>query len=115
MSLRDDAVALRELLGVETRWTKEAYARDRFGLSTQPGSPSARCWCLDGGVLKVCGPEEEDGPVAALSGAINRVLVDVGYSENERVLGARTAWNDARARTHAEVVELLDLLVEACR
>lgn len=82
-----------ELLAKPENWTKNANARDAQG--NDLGScfnPRAVSFCLIGALCKTYGMGET-------SRKPDRLLCDR--------LGNLSAWNDAPARTHAEVLALL--------
>lgn len=53
MTNKQKLKALRKLLAVRKRWTREAFARTKSGFPCNPKSVFAVCWCLYGGLEKV--------------------------------------------------------------
>jgi len=51
---------LQELFTDESKWTKEAFARNKNNLKVDVSSPFAVCWCIYGGVMKCYGQDGED-------------------------------------------------------
>ncbi len=80
-----------ELLATPDKWTKGAFARDRFGEVVEANSPDAVCFCIHG--------------------AMGRCYR--GYSEQLDQLRAKLDvavvmdWHDAPERTHEEVLAVL--------
>lgn len=54
MNQRTVLTKLRELLAIETQWTKGEMARDYRGNRVSPYSQDAVCFCLLGGIDRVC-------------------------------------------------------------
>jgi len=46
---------VKELLSDESKWTRNAYARNRYGESVLPSDPEATCFCLSGAIDKCYG------------------------------------------------------------
>ena len=93
---------VRELLAVPERWTQGAPARSAKGRRVPPSSPSAVCWCVAGAIERqgeVTGARMRDelGVLRAMSKAAQQIAWD---------------WNDAPGRTHADVLALLDRVIE---
>lgn len=82
-----------ELLDSPEKWTQGDYARTKRGRSTDATSRSAVCWCLVG-AAEVC------------YGADIREYRRVFYHITKKHPEGVSAWNDAPARTYADVVAL---------
>jgi hypothetical protein len=92
----EQATTVAELLSDPARWTQGYYARDAKGALVGPASQRAVCWCLLGAIVRVYGRRGHSSClVASLREALN-LPPDVTL----------TNWNDAPARTHAEVLDL---------
>ena len=89
--------ATRVLIAEPARWTKGAYARNRNGDEIEHDRPGAVCWCLVG-ALKKAGHFTWDLEIPA---DVTACLRKVGVR-------SQTIWNDAKRRTHAQVVAMLD-------
>ncbi len=48
-----------ELINDETKWTREAYARNNHGMKVNAYSPEATCWCVLGAIWKLSSSEKE--------------------------------------------------------
>ena len=98
--------ATKELLKDPKNWTQGKSARDVNSVPCEPSSPQATCWCLTGAAYKVS---------ASLFNKSN-------FSENwlealhllQQVVpgGWIGPWNDAKDRTHAEVLNMIDLALD---
>jgi hypothetical protein len=103
----DDDVA-REILvqtreRLETGWCQGADARDGAGAAVDPWSDRARSWSLLGALVAVTDPLAPLGN--ARLGALRRALAALAEFVVEPSLAE---WNDAEARTHANVISVLD-------
>lgn len=101
--LLDDLKAVRELLSVPERWTKDSMARAADGKDIDYASRKARCWCLYGAATKVTNHELIRG----------RDLRDVIRNHIGGPGVTIMTWNDAPGRTHADVLALLDRAIAA--
>lgn len=93
----DNLRAVRTLLDTPDRWTQGAYARDSEGKIVSTLDPVAVRWCLDGAICVVAGSGSE--------------AYQVGVEINQSISGGaawRRYWNDARFRTHEQVLAMLD-------
>jgi hypothetical protein len=91
-------IAARELIADEARWTQNAPARGKSGREVDPNGRHAVCWCLLGAIDRVGGREtfiSFSGGHYAIK-ALCRDGLDI------------TAFNDAPATTHPEVLAKLD-------
>ena len=110
MTLRDNLKAVRALIA--KGWTQDWYARDRDGESVAPHDSAATCYCLTGAVFAIQKgssldtngrrDERED-----LHAALRATLRDNNSSNS------LTDFNDAKGRTRAEVLALIDRAIEA--
>lgn len=95
----DDLVALRALL--QDHWTKGAMGRNAEGVSVASKDPTAVCWCLLGGMVKITGGGISDPKrFLALRSALNKASGGVGLG----------SFNDTA--THEQVLALIDRAIE---
>jgi hypothetical protein len=103
----DDDVAREILLQTRERleagWCQGADARDGSGAAVDPWSEKARSWSLLGALVAVTDPLAPLGN--ARLGALRRALAAVAEFVVEPSLAD---WNDAEARTQANVIGMLD-------
>jgi len=88
---------LDTLLSDESKWTKDAWARDANGDRCQPNSKNAVCWCLVGALTKIAKDRSDT------------VLHTIFKLTTGRRFGlnAVVRWNDAKKRTFADVKALI--------
>lgn len=79
---------LRFYGGHESRWTQDAWARDKRGRTQFAESDVAVCWCLDGASDRA-GVSETDWTMFC--------------EKHFGSIGAAMTWNDAPWRTFADV------------
>ena len=98
--LLTDLKALRALLTPPEAWTKTWNARDKEGLPVVADGPEAFCWCLHGGMIRVCerDPQREHYVIRSLERALPETVLRRHVPH----------WQDAPERTHAEVLALID-------
>lgn len=97
----------RELLSDVRRWTKGAYARNAQHEPCEPQDDGACQYCLIGALALASGgglTEEEQKVFGAAESALCALLPP-------RV-GGLAQWNDYHARSHADVLALLDRAIE---
>jgi hypothetical protein len=85
---------MRELLAGPGAWTQGELARDASGLGAPTYSERARRFCVQGASMRCRTSEESDGYLCKAIG----VEVWTQWSR----------WNDDPARTHLEVVEMIE-------
>ena len=94
-----------ELLSDETAWCQNAFAKTYDGFPSHPQDAASAQWCLLGALERCYGRSGiilKGRPIAAHL---------FGLRPEEPVAqGPIETWNDARARTYAEVVGLLKRL-----
>lgn len=98
--------AMQELLKDPAHWTKGDSAKSVTGMPVNPTSPLAACWCLSGAVEKIA-----DDAVEYRRALINLVRL----ATRRRGANFVFTWNDARERTHAEVMQLLEEVKQECQ
>lgn len=86
--------AMRQLLDKPESWHQGWYSADEKG--KQCYLASACKFCLVGAYMKVS----------------NRYWVDLEFSKLfDKKIGSIPAWNDAKERTHTDVIRLLDEMI----
>lgn len=112
---------IRDLLSDNARWTKDAHARigEDGGTPCEPRDPDAKCWCLDGALLKVL-----DVECTNVSGAERRpeyemiatLLNDAAHELfPDRISDEWSPFvhiNDAPETTHDEILAVIDKAIE---
>ena len=104
MELLEQAKALRALFSGPETWTKHAMARTQLNHTIAPHMSTAVCWCLIGGVSKICiakGYDNYNNLFTALEDIIKR----------EYPVKSVTEFNDATERTFSDISAILDTLV----
>jgi hypothetical protein len=86
---------LAEFLSPPERWTQKAIARNLDGVPVRFDDPSAKCWCLFGGLQKVAEPSE----ARTLAWRMLNTVSDKRYQQFALV------GNDLH--THGEVLEMI--------
>lgn len=107
-----DALALRELLSDEKRWTKGVLALDAGLFDVHPVNDKATCWCLVGATAKVTGLAEEH-PTTLDYAWMKETELGRLLGEATKRRGFNFAWvfNDDGKTTHADVMSLIDDVV----
>lgn len=109
----DNLIKMRALLADPQRWTKKAYARKADGTTCVPLDPNATCFCILGAQAKTA-PKFSD-KIKVRGGLTFNYAIFEALREQ---IGARSQDNiphyqDAEARTHADVLDLLDRTIAA--
>lgn len=99
-AVREALARVRALLAVPERWTQGTGAIDAAGQRCDVTSHAACAWCLMGAVLKVAGL----GSLGREVEAAVRAALPPGWR-------GPIAWNDSKARTHADVLRVLDAAI----
>jgi hypothetical protein len=112
--IRNSLIRVRTLLADPSHWTRGYYAKDKDQYDVSPYSSTATCWCLEGAFLKVVGPSvwartESDNSAYTIISNLCREKIPSDTNTNRNPVAY---FNDAAERTHAEVLELLDLAIE---
>ena len=97
-TVMEDLLALRELLGDRSRWTKGTCARDKNSRVVASSDARACRWCLIGGACRVA-PYRSEMVVA-----LKRQLESCGDTTS------LSAFNDSHK--HREVLALIDDAIE---
>ena len=99
MTPTEQLQAVKDLIGTPDKWTQKAYARDLIDERVSVDDAEAVKFSLVGAVRKLqTGPEA----LSALQDAVSAALAP-GYSI--------VAFNESEARTHAQVMSLLDAAI----
>lgn len=108
--LHDDLVSVRALLDKPENWIKRRMAATKDGYDVGSLKPKAECFCLLGASNRVCltpGVPYDAQRVMDIDRAVLRAI---------RTLHPRattvTGFNDKAERTHAEIIQVLDIAVE---
>lgn len=91
-----------DLLSDETKWTKEAYARDASGNRIDRYSPDATCWCLHGALDRIATPNGVDKLYSATAFLI-KILQEKGFPNSISL----SKYNDLPERTFEDIRNLL--------
>lgn len=94
--MKQELIAVRELLSDPVRWTQLAFARREDGTSVNPTAEDACKWCLDGALWQV----SQDGhlPTRAI---LNKLAEERGFF-------SFLDFNDSSKTTHDALMGLLD-------
>ncbi|WP_037500667.1 DUF6197 family protein [Sphingomonas jaspsi] len=102
----DLLIRVREILADPEHWTKDSFARDDNGYFIDPTEPVARCFCLDGALIRAA---HELHPEVNTSNpyrfgeyrdAADRLSNFAGRNHLQ--------FNDDPETTHADVLALID-------
>lgn len=92
---------IREALAVPSRWVQGVYATRENGSWTTGDDPTATCFCVLGAAAKVYpDPTLRDR-------AVRKMLQQLPERQLNAVPSDLSKWNDAKGRTHADVLALL--------
>lgn len=93
---------LKEVRALLARgWCQGTSARNIRGFSVSEQASTAVAWCVAGACYRIC-----DNWMA------NWIVPAIGAVVRERGFGSFSAWNDAEGRTQAEVLALLDEVID---
>jgi hypothetical protein len=90
---------VEDLLKNKTRWTRFAYARNKYGKAVKLSSSHATRFCLTGALIKIYGSPQTDKHIDA-----NFKLFKT-LRKKSRKYGGPIFFNDTH--THAEVLNLV--------
>ena len=102
-----------ELLSVESRWTKGAYAKNNNSAPVPIYDTSAVCYCLLGAINRIYGDSqlylwalsgEEEKAINQLSNAIGNFPNNPDSSKSSHI----TKFNDNDGTTHEDVIRVLE-------
>lgn len=96
LTLLSNFKKIRKLLANKKRWTKGCCARDKQGNQVRINSPDAASYCLIGAICKVVLLDEQ--------------ITLLNFSK-EKLGRSITGWNDAKHRTHKQVIAFLDKII----
>lgn len=82
---------------LEKGWCQGHYAIGESGREVDAMSKSARCFCIDGALIRANGTDSEYIATAAI---VRAALGKAAFSP--------IGWNDAPGRTQSEVLDLMD-------
>ena len=107
---------MRSRLTPEYSWTQNAYARDISGGVVCIDDPAAVCFCLSGiGLLEAEGLERTRGLSAELRESVRKAVNSWILEAAGWVTNNVPSWNDHHARTHPEVLAVLDAAISSAR
>ena len=96
---------LKALFVSEENWTKKSIALDKEGNEVYPSNESAFCYCLIGGIHKVC--NVQPGKRYTSSPKVYK-MYSILCAVGEIPFGTLATWNDMYIRTFEDVVNLID-------
>lgn len=109
-SVVDILSATRNLLSDPGHWTKNAFARDAYGVRLHNGyDDEATCWCAAGAAEHFVGPGDAGW---RLANRVIEIMRDALPSEWRRSLGR---FNDDPSTTHADILAVLDRAIELAK
>lgn len=88
----------RKLLSNPKRWCQWTSAKDKNGLSVSPFSKNAVSFCAYGSIERVT-----DGDIGECA-----LILDKEAGRISKKKGDLVGYNDARGRTHAQILALFD-------
>jgi hypothetical protein len=115
--LAAQAVALRDLLADEERWTFGKLAVTKYGVSVEPTDPRACKFCLIGGIGHVIGSTNayDEVPTHPLGLLIANVIHGVEGNPSLKVVTDWSFYNFNDNRKHHEVMEVLHTAVAVAK
>jgi hypothetical protein len=64
-TIKEILTEARTIIADMEHWTQHTLAADSCGLSRSPDDPCATCWCADGALQKVIGPDSANSGSSA--------------------------------------------------
>lgn len=105
---RDMLAAARKRIAAPGCWTQHAFAKDPTGLVVCSTDARATSYCMLGALLAGCNPKVfETWTAEAESCLVTEIRKTSSY-------GSISGYNDAKARTHADVLNTYDAAINAC-
>lgn len=96
-------IAARAKIAQPECWTQGRQARTQIGIGTDARDARAVCWCGFGAVWFVVGYDYYNSTVTNAENALNDQTPQKHFP----------TWQDAKGRTHAEVLAMFDKAIEA--
>lgn len=87
----------KKIIAKPEKWIQGTHATNRYGLTVDPDSSSARCFCAAGAVFKVTGMLGASGAMDAL-----------GMAATGQQKGFPVAYNDHPNRRHSQILAWFD-------
>ena len=109
MNIKEKLLALDALFDQETKWTKEHFALDRQGGVVTSLDQNAVCWCITGGLQKVC---SGDLPYEIIE-LLDNVLVKFGYLPSSH-FAFISSWNDREDTTFVDIKRVIREAIRLC-
>lgn len=113
MTIRDDLLAVADLLEPEGAWCQVHWGEDVHGHAVSARSPKACRWCIEGAIQLVSHSRDHstfNKRGRALQNVIGS-LVWRDYEDGQPLW----PWNDRRGRTQAEVIALVRRAAESAQ
>ena len=107
MSVHENLIAAKALIGDPARWTRGALARDKAGVSVQTFSPEAVCWCAVGAVYHVRG---SDQAFSAEELALCIAAQSLGWLDGDESMASERL-NDFAKDGHPQVMKMFDIAI----
>lgn len=109
---RDMLAAARKRIAAPGCWTQHAFAKDSTGLVVCSTDSRATSFCMLGALLAGCNPKvfetwRRNAPAEAEFHLVTEIRKISSY-------GSISGYNDAKARTHADVLNTYDAAINAC-
>lgn len=99
----------KALIDTPEKWTKGALARDAGGQPVAYFAPDARCFCTAGALQKACNNDESNSRLIQAG----RRAIYKAMAERDKLDVSIERFNDHTFTTHAEVMAVFDLAIEA--
>lgn len=102
-TLADTLRDARALIDTPEKWTQRTIARDADGRTVPAVSSEAVCFCAEGALVRA----SNDSGWTTLARVMLRAVLPDDLPVH--------VWNDARERTHADVLAAFDRAIEAAK
>ncbi|MFO1067348.1 MAG: hypothetical protein U1E14_02380 [Geminicoccaceae bacterium] len=106
MDMLKAVAAVRELLADQSRWTREAEARNGFGDPVDPLDDEAERFCISGAFIRIANPEI--GSYKTYLRLATQAVRELGGGPQDDLW----TFNDRTDTTHDRVMALLDRMAE---
>lgn len=106
MDMLKAVAAVRELLADQSRWTREAEARNGLGDPVDPLADEAERFCISGAFIRIANPEMS--AYRTYLRLARQAVRELGGSPQDDIW----TFNDRTDTTHDRVMALLDRMAE---